>query len=82
MGRQQDLLLDQYQSPSDVGHDLPELQCNDQKSRKMLSKGMMAYGGVPLPSLEPGVKQQLFGSNQNSELEQVEEPVVAGAVDV
>lgn len=42
----------------------------------------MAYGGVPWPSLEPGVKQQLFGSNQNSELEQVEEPVVAGAVDV
>lgn len=25
LGRQQDLLLDQYQSPSDVGQDLPEL---------------------------------------------------------
>lgn len=42
----------------------------------------MAYGAEPMPSLEPEVKQQLFGSNQNSELEQVAEPVAAGADDV
>lgn len=35
-----------------------------------------------MPSLEPGVKQQLFGSNQNSELAQVAEPEAAGADDV
>lgn len=48
----------------------------------MQSREMVAYGAEPLESVEPDDKQQLFGSNQNSALEQVAEPVAAGAEDV